>query len=63
MAKTPDREDVLYMFAIEDVRDRATFNKYVELYPQYRRDLLHLWRRLAIEDDKDKAAMAKAGEA
>ncbi len=59
MAKTPDREDVLYMFAIEDVRDRATFDRYAELYPQYKRDLLRLWRRLAIEDDKDKAAAAR----
>lgn len=62
MAETPDRETVLYMFAIEDVRDRATFDRYAELYPQHRRDLLHLWRQLAIEDDKDKAAVAKAGE-
>lgn len=64
MADAPSRKDVLNMFAVEPVLDRATFDRYVKDYPQHERALLRLWRILAIGADKDLARarrMARAG--
>jgi hypothetical protein len=41
-------EEVLLAFAVEPVRDRATLERYLELYPRFAEDLVDLSHELRI---------------
>lgn len=44
----PDRDHILYAFAIEPTHDRATLERYLRLYPDAAEDLIDLSLELRL---------------
>lgn len=53
------KEDVLYAFSIESVKDNLTLNKYLEKYPQYREELVDLSIDLFLSPSSEEALKGK----
>jgi hypothetical protein len=59
----PDREDVLYAFAVEPTAGRDTLERYLRDYPEYTDELIDLSYELSREVSEDETPLSEVDHA